>query len=697
MMTTFYRIISMNLVLMLFAFFSTNAQQPVIGGSFVTGDLCYSWSDARWQEEFSAMKDAGMQYVVIQAVANSYPDEVTKTIYPSNISNTEMATSYPDVVDACLRNAEEAGLKVFIGIDLNDYWWSSYANDSTWLYSQMELDNQICDELWDNYKGKYSDTFVGWYWCYEIENLNFTLDKQQEVLINAINKQLDHLEAENERMPMMWCPFMNSQVGTASAYKTTWEKIFAGLHLKEGDIFCPQDCVGAGGLDIDEVDTWFAALKEAVDAQPGLVMWSDVETFKTYNSSFISATIDRVVRQLEIEQPYVDNYITWEYTYYDSPFHTSPGFYKTYMDYLSTGVVETSSPTVPNNFTATLQDGGDIALNWDASEDNIGICGYNVYRNEQMLYKCQVLIGSNDTTINSASTNYIDITVDPSTEYSYKIEAYDFAGNVSAQTSSITVTTASYNTVSAGCSYTMSISASSTYPDPNGKKLTNGNYASTAYYADAQWVGVANADADTEKVIIDLGSVVSVQQFLGDYLLDPQPAVYLPKEVRVSISTDNVNFTELGTLTDNSTNDTSSSIHKYYYNAPEPVDARYVMFSTVAGGYWLFIDEYEVRNSIATDAKESVQIVPEKFDLSNNYPNPFNPATTIKVSLNEADMMSLEIHNSLGQLVKVVDEGYKSAGVYFYNINMNNFASGTYFCTLHLGNNSMTKKMLLMK
>jgi len=89
--------------------------------------------------------------------------------------------------------------------------------------------------------------------------------------------------------------------------------------------------------------------------------------------------------------------------------------------------------------------------------------------------------------------------------------------------------------------------------------------------------------------------------------------------------------------------------------------------------------------------------LPVEFALSNNYPNPFNPSTTVKVSLKTSGLMSLKIYNVLGQLVRVVDEGYKSAGTYLYNINMDNYSSGVYFYTLSQGTNSITKKMILMK
>lgn len=98
-----------------------------------------------------------------------------------------------------------------------------------------------------------------------------------------------------------------------------------------------------------------------------------------------------------------------------------------------------------------------------------------------------------------------------------------------------------------------------------------------------------------------------------------------------------------------------------------------------------------------TGVKTVPSKVPTKFVLSNNYPNPFNPSTAIKVSLKQAGVISLTVYNVLGQIVQVVDQGFKPAGEYLYNVNMDRFASGVYFYTLRQGTNSITKKMLLLK
>jgi hypothetical protein len=591
------------------------ANKAAVDGSFITGDLCGAWTDARWQQEFTAMKNAGMHYVIIASVAQSLPGKITTTLYPSSLPNTQMGkgdngTVYPDIVDACLRNAQSLGIKVFIGIDANDRWWNSPADDSTWFYSQMNFDNSVCDEVWSLYKNKYPDAFYGWYWVYEVDNVNFTTQAQQSVLTKAMNIQLDHLAAANEKLPFMWCPFMVSYQGTPQAYKAMWQNVLSGLHTTAGDIFCPQDCIGAGGLKLSNLESWFSALREAVNTKPGLVMWSDVETFDLSDNT--SATIDRLVSQLKIEQPYVDNYITWEYCYYDSPNNIDPGFQATYIDYLNTGTLETTPPTTPPNFTAVLQANGDIALKWNAATDNIGVCGYYVYRNGIMICKKQVPVRGRRGNSKPPLTSLTDVYLHSNTGYTYEVKAYDFANNVSVSTSPVTINTGIMpilpNKVSGGCPYTVSIRDYTNKSESKDTKLTDGIYADSASIEDPRWEGFHDNYQKPRDVIIDLGKIMPVQQFIADYLLEPKALVYLPAEVKVLVSKDNITFTDVGKFPNpNLPYDESAAAYKYRYTLPSPIDARYIKFVTKPSARWFdeltFEDEFEVRNNDVSGIK----------------------------------------------------------------------------------------------
>jgi len=97
--------------------------------------------------------------------------------------------------------------------------------------------------------------------------------------------------------------------------------------------------------------------------------------------------------------------------------------------------------------------------------------------------------------------------------------------------------------------------------------------------------------------------------------------------------------------------------------------------------------------------KESSQKTenPYIFKLNSNYPNPFNPNTTIKYSIPKDANTTLNVYNALGQLVTTLVNVYQQAGMYEVNFNGANYPSGVYFYRLESGNFVETKKMVLIK
>jgi len=83
--------------------------------------------------------------------------------------------------------------------------------------------------------------------------------------------------------------------------------------------------------------------------------------------------------------------------------------------------------------------------------------------------------------------------------------------------------------------------------------------------------------------------------------------------------------------------------------------------------------------------------------LEQNYPNPFNPFTKIQYSIPEESLIKLNVYNSLGEKVAVLEEGLKQAGYYEFNFDGSALPSGIYFYTLSTGKSMITKKMILLK
>ena len=85
------------------------------------------------------------------------------------------------------------------------------------------------------------------------------------------------------------------------------------------------------------------------------------------------------------------------------------------------------------------------------------------------------------------------------------------------------------------------------------------------------------------------------------------------------------------------------------------------------------------------------------YSLSQNFPNPFNPSTTINFVLPRADEMTLSVFDILGREVSVMKLGVMEAGSHNVHFDGAGFASSIYFYTLSSPNFTATRKMLLMK
>jgi chitodextrinase len=89
---------------------------------------------------------------------------------------------------------------------------------------------------------------------------------------------------------------------------------------------------------------------------------------------------------------------------------------------------DTAPPTVPGGLTATIVSTNRVNLAWTASTDNVGVAGYTVYRNGLVLVN-----------VTGGATAYADLSAVANATYSYTVDAFDAAGNHSAQSAPVTV------------------------------------------------------------------------------------------------------------------------------------------------------------------------------------------------------------------------------------------------------------------
>ena len=99
----------------------------------------------------------------------------------------------------------------------------------------------------------------------------------------------------------------------------------------------------------------------------------------------------------------------------------------------------------------------------------------------------------------------------------------------------------------------------------------------------------------------------------------------------------------------------------------------------------------------ATSLRESPSASPANFQLEQNFPNPFNPATAIRFTLPQQEYVTLKIFDASGREVQTLISGNLAAGTHRIEFEAKNLASGIYFYRVQTGQIFIQKKMLIMR
>jgi len=142
-----------------------------------------------------------------------------------------------------------------------------------------------------------------------------------------------------------------------------------------------------------------------------------------------------------------------------------------------------------------------------------------------------------------------------------------------------------------------------------------------------------------------------------------------------------------------------------------PQDQEVYMIQRDKGKYWnlrvknniSFIPKTQSRSfEVIVGENEFVQdvlknVVPGEFALEQNFPNPFNPTTSISYQLSDGSQVELSIYNGLGQKLRTLVDRRQEAGAYTVSFDASSLASGIYYYRISTSKFTRTRKMILLR
>ncbi len=419
-------------------------------GTFIQSWMVRDWTQERWNAEFAAMQEAGMKYLIVQSVTDvayqtsgsaygqdysRYPKDYAVSMYPSELPLLSGTNNGIDSLERCFAAAKAHDIQLYLGPCSDNRWWlfgwgmpsapagvtdlkkdSYFAN---WARENAELNNSVMEEIYNRYADKYADTLAGWYYYNEVWNIDVACAGTDngvyaEILSDSMNRIIAKINELDSSKKFMLSPFYNTTISTAVQNGDMWASILEKTNFRQGDIFAPQDCIGGHPDDAfnGTIDTWTKELKRASLANSNVSFWSNNENFIEGGGI---ALLDRYIQQLEVTSQYAEKNICFSWNHYYSPELVNQGYQNTYLNYLENGVLESQAPTAP-----TLSKSG-YTINISGSTDNIGVCGYYIYKGDMNTLAATLVCDKNSVpssyTANSAGTYYV--------------VAYDFANNKS--------------------------------------------------------------------------------------------------------------------------------------------------------------------------------------------------------------------------------------------------------------------------
>jgi hypothetical protein len=129
-------------------------------------------------------------------------------------------------------------------------------------------------------------------------------------------------------------------------------------------------------------------------------------------------------------------------------------------------------------------------------------------------------------------------------------------------------------------------------------------------------------------------------------------------------------------------------------------ETRLLVISPETEELFSYNGEFEIIEAIVANSEQEVSVdmpIVTSFTLSDAYPNPFNPTTTMTLTTPDAGNVTVQVYNLHGQIVSTLLSGHQPANTYSLVWDASNVPSGMYFVKAEFGGITETQKLMLIK